>query len=229
MNSTKMTVRIVGVLFLVQLIAAALSHSVILDPILWGANFLADVSVNSIQVNIAMLLDSICGSAIVAIAVLLFPILRKHNERIALWYVGMRVIEFTGLIFTGVFLLTILSVSQEYVQAGMPESSYFQSLGDSILVARNRTQNMSLIVFCLGASMFYYLLFKAKLIPRFISVWGLIAVALLFTEMMLLTFGDSLRMILMMPMGLNEIFLGIWLIVKGFNSPLTVPNTTKQI
>ena len=74
-----------------------------------------------------------------------------------------------------------------------------------------------IIIYCLGAYMFYYLLFKSKLIPRFISVWGLIAVAILFTEMMLITFGDSLRMILMIPMGLNEIFLGIWLIVKGFN------------
>lgn len=78
---------------------------------------------------------------------------------------------------------------------------------------------MTIITFCLGAGMLYYLLFKSKLVPRFISIWGLIAVALLFTEMMLITFGNSKGMILMAPMGLNEIFLGFWLIFKGFNIP----------
>lgn len=217
MNSTKINARIVGVLFIVQLMTAALSHSVILKPILYSGNFLADVSANTLQVKIAMLLDIFCGTALISIAVLLFPILKKYSERIALWYIGIRVIEFTTLIFSGIFLLTILSVSQEYIQAGMPESSYYQTLGNLILEARGLTQNMGLIIFCLGAYMFYYLLFKSNLIPRFISVWGLIAVVILFAEMMLIIFGNSLRMILMMPLGLNEIFLGIWLIFKGFN------------
>ncbi|KAA3635619.1 MAG: DUF4386 family protein, partial [Bacteroidetes bacterium] len=79
-------------------------------------------------------------------------------------------------------------------------------------------QNMTIITFCIGAAMLYFAFYKSRLVPRFISIWGLIAVALLFTEMILLTFGYSQGMILMAPMGLNELFVGFWLIFKGFNS-----------
>ena len=217
MNSTRMYARIVGVLFLVQMIAAAVSHSVILSPILSGENFLAAISANAIQVKIAMLLDLVCGAAVASIAILLFPILKKYSERIAIWYVGTRMIGFVTLIFSGILLLSIYSISKQSLQVSMLESSYLQILGNSMLDMRGWTKNTGLIIYCLSAFMFYYLLFTSKLIPRFISVWGLIGIIILFIEMMLITFGDTVRMILMIPIGLNEVFLGIWLIVKGFN------------
>ncbi len=129
----------------------------------------------------------------------------------------MRVIEFAAIVVAGIFVLTLFSVSQAYVQEGISESPHFQALGTTFRRGFDWAKNMSIIVYCLGAFMFYYLLFISKLVPRFISIWGLIGVILLFLEMILLTFGDSLRMILMMPIGLNELFLGIWLMVKGFD------------
>jgi hypothetical protein len=79
---------------------------------------------------------------------MLFPVLKIFSERIALWYTGLRIIEFTTIIVSGIFLLTLFSVSQEYGQAAVPES-YLQSLGKSILKGRGWTQNMTLIVFSL--------------------------------------------------------------------------------
>src|SRR5258706_3202934 len=227
MDSTKKAARIVGALFLAQMITAVISHSVILEPILHGKNLLADVSTNSTKVILAMLLDLACGASVFGIAVILFPILKKHNESIALWYVGLRFNEWVALTISGIFLLTILSISKDYVQAGMPEHSDLLILGKYLLKARGFAKVVMLLGFCLSASMFYYLLFQSKLIPRFISIWGVIGVLLLFTEILSNIYGHSVGgIMIMLPMGLNEIFLGIWLIVKGVNLPATNSSDT---
>ena len=75
--------------------------------------------------------------------------------------------------------------------------------------------------FILGALIFYYLLYQSKLIPRFISVWGLIAVAMVPLQYF------NLGLILVLPMISNEIFLAIWLIVKGFNSSAIASGSAK--
>ena len=218
-NSLKRRSIFAGILFLVQMIAASVSHSAILVPILGKSDFLANVSANSNKVIFAMLLDLVCGLSVFGISVILFPILRKFSESIAFWYVGLRLNEWICAVISGVFLLTILSISKEYVLVGTPEHSYLQTMGNYFLEARGITRTLMLLGFCFSASLFYYLLFKTNLLPRFISIWGLTGVLLLFIEIMSNIFGHSLGgIIIMLPMGLNEIFLGIWLMAKGFNS-----------
>ena len=79
------------------------------------------------------------------------------------------------------------------------------------------------IVFNLGALMFYYLLYQSKLVPRFLSVWGLVGVTLSLAAGLLAMFGlvillSTISILLVLPIALNEIVLAVWLIVKGFNS-----------
>lgn len=218
MKTTKNAVRLVGALFLVQMTAAVISHMVLLSPILNSKDFLVPLSQHSGKVVSAMLLDLVCGVAVFGIAVILFPILKKHSEPIALWYLGLRLFEWIMVIISGIFLLTLLSLSKEYVNAPIPERTYLQQLGNYLLEARDFTKVLMLLGFCLNVSLFYYLLFKSKLVPRFISVWGLIGVLLIGIEIVANIYGHSVGGIkIMFPMGLNEIFLGIWLMVKGFN------------
>ena len=77
------------------------------------------------------------------------------------------------------------------------------------------------VFFSLGALLLYIFLYRSRLVPRLISIWGLIAVVGLFTWNMVAAFGLSISagMVFVLPMILNEIFLGFWLIVKGFESP----------
>lgn len=222
MISNRKAVRIAGVLFLLQMIAAVISHEVILSPLLGGSDFLTNVATHATKVKIAILFDLVCGASVFGIAVLLFPILKQHSERTALWYVGLRLGELFAWVAAGTVLLILLATGQQFVQAGMPESSHYEVLGKALRSGRHSTVDLGLIVYCLSATPFYYLLFKSRLIPRFLSVWGLLAVLLLFTEVMLIVFTKTFRMWMMMPMGLNELFLGIWLIVKGFNSSSSV-------
>jgi hypothetical protein len=161
MISNEKAVKTAAVLWILQLAAAILSYSVILDPILYSKNFLTEITAKSTSAKMAMFSDLFYGAAIVGIAIILFPILKKYSERIALWYVGLRVIEFGTIILSGILLLALFSISQEYIQAAASESSYLETLGNLILRQRHWTQNMTITVFCLGASMLYYLLFKS--------------------------------------------------------------------
>jgi hypothetical protein len=220
MNSNRKTAIIVGALFLTAMVTSLLGAAFI-ESILNAPDYLINVSANKTQLIIGALLELINGIAVVGIAVMMFPIFKKHNEALALGYVGFRIIEAVIVIGAVISPLSLITLSQEYLTAGASDASYFQTLGTSFIAARAHLWGQMLgIFFSLGALLFYYLLYQSKLVPRFISVWGLIAVALVLTWNLLEIFGISISagIIPFLPIILNEIFLGIWLIAKGFNS-----------
>jgi hypothetical protein len=110
-------------------------------------------------------------------------------------------------------------LSEEFVRAGAQEASSFQSLGALLIAERYWAFQMVSITFGLGALIFYYMFYQSKLIPRFISVWGLVGAALVLVNAVFDMFGISLGPLgnLGVLMLLNDLFLGVWLIVKGFN------------
>ena len=212
------TARTVGVLYLVSNATFLIGAMVILEPYLSAADYLVQVSANSTQVILGALLEIINGVAYIGIAVLMFPILRQRFESMALGYVAFRIIEFVTQIAASVVPLLLVTLSEESVRAGAPGS---QAVGELLLATRYWSYEMLYLVFCLSALMFYYMLYQTRLIPRFISVWGLIGATLVLANTVLEIFaidlGTSIGMITGLPMLLNELFLGVWLIVKGFS------------
>jgi hypothetical protein len=226
MDSSKMTARIVGALFLTAMVTSLLGGG-LLESILNAPDYLITVSANTTQVLIGMFLELINGIAVVGIGVMMFTILKQHSESIALGYVGFRIIESVFLIVAAIIPLLLMTLSQEYLNAGASDASYFQTLATLFIAARADVAGLLIpIFFSLGALLFYYLLYQSKLIPRFISVWGFIGVALILT-LNLIEIDFSIGMILALPIILNEIFLGIWLIVKGFNPSAIVSGSAK--
>jgi hypothetical protein len=226
MDSSKMTARIVGALFLTAMVTSLLGGG-LLESILNAPDYLITVSANTTQVLIGMFLELINGIAVVGIGIMMFTILKQHSESIALGYVGFRIIESVFLIVAAIIPLLLMTLSQEYLNAGASDASYFQTLATLFIAARADVAGLLIpIFFSLGALLFYYLLYQSKLIPRFISVWGFIGVALILT-LNLIEIDFSIGMILALPIILNEIFLGIWLIVKGFNPSAIVSGSAK--
>jgi len=219
MNSNKKIARIVGVLFITATVSAVLSGFLV-GPILDDPDYLIRVSANENPVLIAVLLELILAVSVVGIAVFLFPIFRKHNEALALGYVGLRILEGVIIIVGAISALLLLTLSQEYV-AGTPDASYFQTLGTLLIEERDWTFLLGpVIVFSLNSLILNYLLYQSRLVPRFISVWGLIGATLLLAAGLLGMFDiyniDS-TVFLAAPIGVNEMVLAVWLIVKGFN------------
>lgn len=150
-------------------------------------------------------------------SVMLFPILKKHNEALALGSVVFRgALEAVIYIAMVISWLLLLTVSQEYVKAGAPDASHFQTLGTLLLKANDQINSILDIVFSLGALMIYYLFYQSKLIPRWLSVWGLIGAILYLAEGLFAMFSVDFG-ILMAPLALQEMVLAVWLIVKGFS------------
>jgi hypothetical protein len=224
MNSSRKTATIVGVLFIIGTLAGVLSV-VLTGPILNGPDFLAAVAANENQVITAALLVLTMGLALAMVPVVIFPILKQHNEVLALGYVVFRGALETLTVFVLVIAwLLLIPVSQEFVKAGAAGAAAFQALGALLLKAAEIGASLGAIVFPLGAAMLYAVLYQSKLIPRWLSVWGLIAVALNFVSTGLAgVFGltpqmSTIQMVTNLPIFLQEMVMAVWLIVKGFNA-----------
>jgi hypothetical protein len=224
MNTHRQTAIIVGVLFVVATVMLFIGGA-FYNPILGSPDYLDNAYPNKTTVIIGILLEFTKIPAIALIPVFLFPILRKHNEVLALGYVGFRFLEAVLLSVIDINKLSLVNVSQDYLNRGELDASYFQNIGSLIQSENDWGFSIYLIVFTLGALMFYFVLYKSKLIPRFISAWGFIAAALLLTGSVLVMVdmftGISelgVELIFATPIAVNEMVLAIWLIVKGFNS-----------
>ncbi|MEZ4670755.1 MAG: DUF4386 domain-containing protein [Anaerolineae bacterium] len=221
MNSNRQTAKIVGALFLASNITFLLGAMVFLAPILGSTDYLTLVSANRAQVAVGALLELINGIAYVGIAVLMFPLFKPRFESLALAYVGFRLIEFVMQVASSLSPLKLLTLSEEFVNANASDPAAFHTVGSSLIAERYWAFQALGIVFAVGALMFYTMLYQSKLIPRYLSVWGLIGAALVLVNTIIVTLGlhlgSELGAFLGLPMLLNELVLGLWLIVRGFN------------
>jgi hypothetical protein len=211
-------------LFLIAMVTS-LVGGIWLDSMLADPDYLRTVSEHEPQVIVSVLLELINGLCVVGIAAFMYPLLRAEDEGLALGYVGLRMLEAVLIVAAVVSPLALATLSQEYVRAGAADVSRFLAAGAVFQAIRTVLAGQLLgIFFGLGALVFFYLLVRSRLVPRFISVWGLIAAGSVLAWNLLETAGVhvSFGMVLVLPIILNEVFLGIWLIVKGFNpSPST--------
>ena len=235
MNTNKNTARIVGVLFIIATVAPMLTS--IFVGFLGGGisgepipDYLINVSANEKQVLIGMLIELIWALSVIGIPVMLFPILKKNNEDLALGFFGLRFIEAISTIIGSIGLLLLLTLSQEFVIAGAPDASYYQTLGTLLLATRDWA-------FMIGSGIFWslsplilnYVLYQSKLIPRWLSVWGLVGAILSLAVYLLGFFNINQFDLLFLPIALQEMVFAVWLIVKGFNSSAINSPSARQI
>jgi hypothetical protein len=217
MNSDKKTAIIVGVLF----INATLAYSLgvfLLDPILRASDYLTKASKNENQVIMGALLVLIDSVAVAGIGIVIYPILKKHNEALALGYAGARIIESVLFIVNIIAILTLLTLSQEFVRAGAQDSLYYQTLGTVLLAAGDWAFWLGIgLAFALSALILNFVLYQSKLIPRWLSSWGIVGAALVFANFLLQSFSNDPVEILFLPIAVQEMVFAVWLIVKGFN------------
>jgi len=172
-------------------------------------------------VIIAVIFWLILAVSVTGIGVMMYPILKKHNEGLALGYVGLRLIESICIIIASISLLSVLTLSQECV-AGTFDATYYQSIGSLLLTLQNWSFEIGTLIFLgLGGLFLNYSLYELKLVPRLLSVWGLIGAACVLLFGLLGLFGltaDSITLnLLAAPIAVQEMVFAVWLIVKGFN------------
>jgi len=233
MDSSKTTARIAGALFIAATAATVLGD-ILTGSIVGAPDYLVQIAANHNLVVLGALLKIVSAAAGAGIAIALYPVLRKHNEGLALGSVGFRLVEGVFYLVAALGLLSLLSLGQEYASAGPQAAPALQVLGTLILAARVWAGFVvGVIFFCLGAAMYYYVLYRSRLIPRWLSAWGLAGLALVFSMTLLIAFRERISgpsgmlLLLAVPIGLQEMVLAVWLIVKGFNPSAIASGSTK--
>ena len=193
-----------------------------------SADYLVDLNANENQVIVGMLIELVWALAVVGIIVTLFPILRIYNEALALGFSSLRFIEAICVIVGSISLLTLLTLSQEFVEAGAPDASYYQTLGAVLLAIRDWAFMIgSGLIWSLSALILNYLLYQSKLVPRWLSIWGLVGAALSFATYLPQFFSINLTEYLFLPIAVQEMVFAVWLIAKGFN-PSAIASLSDQ-
>jgi hypothetical protein len=215
MNTNIRTARIVGVLFITAT-AITIVGIMFLGSTLDAPDYLVNVPENENQVIMAVICELILAVSVIGIGFVMFPILKEHIQSLALGYAALRLVEGVLIVVASISLLSLLTVSQEYV-AGSMDAAYYQPLGTSLLAFRDWAFVMGTMIFLgLGGLPLYYTLYQSKIVPRWLSAWGLLGAACVLIYGLISLFGPD-PAYLAAPIALQEMIFALWLIVKGFN------------
>jgi hypothetical protein len=221
MSSNRKFAVVAGVAFLIATIVQMVGVALV-SPILGAPDYLAEISANEDRVLFGALFQFIGGVACTGIALALYPVLRVHNQGLAMGSVGFRTIEgvLHGLI--AVCWLLLVTLSQEAAKAAAPGSSAYAVPGALLMAAPDWLAPLGLLVFGLGALCYYWVFYQSRLVPRWLSAWGLVAIVLvmvsgLLVALRLIESFSTPQLVLALPIAVQEMVLAVWLIAKGFN------------
>jgi uncharacterized protein DUF4386 len=221
MHTNRQAAIIVGVLFIIATVTAILGL-LFYQPILSGPDYLINGAAHKHQVMLGALMELILVCTAIGTAIGLFPILRRYNESIALGHLCFRFLEAVVITVGIVAILSLLTLSQDFVAAAAPDAAAFHASG-ALLLAVYKWTSMLGPLFFLGVNtlMYSYLFYKSNLVPRPLALLGLTGATLVLCDALLVMFGVvpqlSVWAILALPVAAYEMVLAVWLIVKGFN------------
>lgn len=227
MKSTKKIGRTVGVLLFLlmavgipSVILRGLSVSMAASP-----NFLAEIYQNATSMRLSMLLDILASSLWLVIAIIVFPLVKAYKNSLALWLVGIWLVQLATIVSSDITHLSLLSLSEEFVKTEALDKTHYATMGLSMIQEYFWAHFMSIMLFAAATFVFYFFLFKTNLIPRFLSVWGMLAISLVFVACWLNIFDLDVSFHFFSQNGLFMIVLMGWLIAKGFNPKATISET----
>ena len=222
MDTNRRIAVVAGVLWIIATVADLISRLVLVQPILGAPDYLTKISANENQVLLGALFLFIGAVAAPGIALALYPVLRKHDEGLAIGSVGFRLIE--GALYLGIVvcLLMLVTLSQESANAGAAASSAYEAQRALLMAARDSLGEAAVLAFGLGGLMYYWVFYQSRLVPRWLSAFGLVAIALVMVSGVLVMLRltepmSTTQVVLALPIFLQEMVLAVWLIAKGFN------------
>lgn len=216
-KSTQKTARIVGILFIIGTVSGILS-AVFTGGIFTDPNYLVKIADNEPQVLLGSAFVLLMGFSLAMVPVMMYPLFKKKNQALALGAVVFRgPVEVVLYILTVLSWLMLITLSKEFVAAGMPFGSHFQNFGAVLVQSGTQINQILEIAFSLGALMFYTLFYRTRLIPRWLSLWGVIGAILYHIAGWSDLFGIDMG-VLIFPLALQEMVMALWLIFKGFNA-----------
>ena len=219
-----------GALLIVATIAELAAAA--LEPALTGPGYLTGVASQHNRLAAVALLYLIAAGTSVGIAMALYPLLKRDGAALALGSVVFRTIEAVFYTAAVVSLLSILPLGQQLAKTPADNRAPIQHIVDSLLSLRDHSTLTAVFAFTLGALMYYILFYRSRLVPRWLSGWGMAAALLMMTACLLALFSNSPvtgYTLLILPIAVQELVLAVWLLVKGFSpSPLAFVESSES-
>jgi hypothetical protein len=151
--------------------------------------------------------------------VFLYPLFRKDSKELAMGMVLFRgALEGVGYFIAVLGFLALVALGNEYIATGA-DSAALQSMGNVLYKFQDLLAPVNVIMFLIGTTCLYLSFYRTRLIPRWLAVWGLIGVVPYMAYALLHYFhlDTGYGLYLQMVMAPQEMVMGVWLIVKGFN------------
>jgi hypothetical protein len=217
--SDRSTARVVGALFIVASVVAIIGGTLI-QPITEPGGLARVAADGDAPVVVGIMLELVLVVSVAGIAALLFPVLRRTDEGLAMGYVAARTLEAAVLLAAGLSALVAVASTRELPVAGGIGTN---AAADVSLAVREQTYLVgSMVMLGIGGLVLYTLLLRSRLVPAWLSLWGLIGAVLILARGLIEMFGVDLsaavQAILAAPIGLQEMVLAVWLIVRGFRT-----------
>lgn len=228
-QSFRKTAVITGVIFIIATLTGPILATPLM-PDLTGTDYLTRVSAHPNQMAAGVLLSIIAYFACAGIAVVMYPVLKQWNAGLALGSVVFRTIETAFYLVGLVSLMSLVTLDQQFTTAGAADSTSLQAIGNLLVSVRDHAGLLAVFAFCLGAFMYYYLFFQSRLIPRWLSGFGIVAIILMMAACVLALFsGNRITSYIPLaaPIALQEMVLAVWLIAKGFNPSAVASGAVK--
>lgn len=223
MSSNKQISRIAGILIILGIISGILSIVSSVE----SKDFLNEVFSNKNQVLIGAIFQFLLVPIYIGFSLVLYPILKEFNKTLSIGFIGFRIMAGVFQLF-GIILLPILVLlSQKFLVQPNADLMLYETIGEILKLLRDLTNHLGVILATgLGNLLLYYILFKGKLIPIWISIFGitgntLIMIASFFLLFEVIEVVSIEYGIMTIPLVLQEVILAFWLIIKGFNSRST--------
>jgi hypothetical protein len=207
--------RILGCAFLLQALTSLISGTVFSKPLAAedGIVNLASIADNPLLLKLNILGQTIPAAGIVFLGAVLFSMLKGRNEKAALTAFGIYILEASLLAVCEIADFSLLCISREYAASGRPD--ILQTLGNLMYKSMKYGQELSMAAFCIGAMLFYYLLYKSRIVPRGLSLWGLLAVLPCLIATVSAIFDTELPFWVYLPYVPFEFFIGVWILVRN--------------
>jgi len=222
MVAVNKTTRVLGVAFLFQFFTSFISSAIIL-PQASGISAMSipeniGESMARIANNAGLMMTNILGEmstalGIIFLGAMLFVVLRKQSEKMALVALGFYILEAALLAVSNLEAFSLLHISQEYVAAGQPD--YLLAMGKLAIESLSYGYTLHTLPFAFGAVLFYYLLDKSRVVPRALSLWGLITILPFLIGVPLTILGYEFPFLFYLPYVPFEFVIGVWILFKG--------------
>lgn len=220
MSDLKFASRWLAALLIAQLVLGPFTNFVLLEPVFKGAGgFLANAAPHATALSSAALLAIALAVASTGVATLLWPVLRPLSERMAL---VLAVLCAAGVALAGlenVSLLSMRSLSQAYVAAGSPDEMLYQALRGVVGAQRNWAHLIHLLVVGATLLVMYASFYRFRLVPRWLAGIGILASVSQMIAVAKPAFGGWVIFAMLAPLGLAQLLLLGWLLVKGLRAP----------